>query len=192
MTERTPEENKSIFNAVEAMLFASGTGLTLEQIALGLDMPQLEAKFFVDALARIYQDKDRGLRLTAIGEVYQLSTNPHCGNYLNRVNQKTITNLTRAQIETLAVIAYQQPVTRQAIEQIRGVDSSHAVNKLLEYDLVVDNGRLDVIGRPMVFVTTDQFLRQFGIACVSELPNIDEFKNLVLATDDEPTAPPSV
>lgn len=189
MTEsHTANDNKVIYNAIEAMLFASGTGLSLEQLALALDMPQLEAKFFVDSLARVYQTKDRGLRLTSIGGTYQLATNPTCGSYLSKINQKTITELTKAQIETLAVIAYQQPVTRQAIEQIRGVDSSHAVNKLVEYELIIDSGRLDVIGRPMVFVTTDQFLRQFGIANLSELPNIDDFKSMVFDTTSQTEA----
>lgn len=178
MTEPTTDQH--IYNAIEAMLFASGTGLTLEQIASVLGMPHPQAKFYIDTLARIYQSKNRGLRLTHTANTYELSTNPHYGNYLSRLNQKTITQLSKAQIETLAVVAYQQPITRQTIEQIRGVDSSHAVNKLLEHGLVADSGRLEVVGRPVVFVTTDLFLRQFGIQDLAGLPHLDTFKNLSL------------
>lgn len=168
----------SVFSAIEAMLFASGSGLSLEQISVGLDKPVPEIKLFLEELTQIYEKKKRGIKIISVGENYQMATNQEYGEYLKRVNQKTIKNLTKAQIETLSVIAYKQPATKQDIEQVRGVDSTHPINKLLEYELIVDNGRLDTPGRPILFITTDEFLRQFGMSNISDLPNIDMIKNL--------------
>ena len=129
-----------------------------------------------------YQAEDRGIMLTQFDNAVQLCTKPEMYEYLIKIakSPKKIT-LTDTVIETLSIIAYKQPVTRLDVENIRGVNCDHAINKLLEYDLITELGRLDAPGRPILFGTTEQFLRTFGVKSLEELPELstvqmEEFK----------------
>ena len=124
-----------------------------------------------------YEAEDRGIRLIEVGDKYQLCTkNEYYDILASIVNMPKKHVLTDVLLETLSIIAYKQPVTRAEIEKIRGVSCSHAVNRLMEYNLVDEVGRLDAPGHPILFGTTDDFLRSFGIASMDELPSISADK----------------
>ena len=119
-----------------------------------------------------YDAEDRGLRIIELENAFQMCTKKEMYEYLIRVaKQPKRYALTDVQLETLSIIAYKQPVTKLEIEKIRGVKSDHAVNKLVEYNLVCERGRLDAPGKPILFGTTEEFLRRFSIQSVEELPS---------------------
>ena len=133
-------------------------------------------------MAEEYQREDRGISLTTLDDAVQLSTKGELYEYLIKI-AKTPKKfvLTDTLLETLSIIAYKQPVTRLEIEKIRGVSCDHAVNRLLEFDLITEVGRMDAPGRPLLFGTTEQFLRSFGVKSIEDLPElnavqIEEFK----------------
>lgn len=122
-----------------------------------------------------YAGDSRGITLIELDGAWQLCTKIETYEYIRKlVVQPRKRSLTDVMLETLSIIAYKQPVTKQEIEAIRGVKSDFAVNKLIEYGLVCEVGRLDTIGRPILFGTTEEFLRCFGVSSVNQLPDIDE------------------
>lgn len=129
-----------------------------------------------------YQEEDRGIQIIELDNSFQMCTKKEMYEYLIRVaNTPKKQVLTDVLLETLSIIAYKQPVTKMEIEKIRGVKSDHAVNKLVEYNLVCEAGRLDAPGRPILFATTEEFLRCFGVSSLEELPlikqdRLEEFK----------------
>ena len=124
-----------------------------------------------------YNTKDRGIHIVELENAYQMCTKQEYYDYLvNIVMQPKKAVLTDVMMETLSIIAYKQPVTKQEIDKIRGVKSDHAVNKLVEYNLVQELGRLDAPGRPIVFGTTEEFLRNFGVDSTDNLPEISPVK----------------
>ena len=129
-----------------------------------------------------YKNEDRGIRIIELEDSYQMCTKTEMYEYLIKIaKQPKKYVLTDVQLETLSIIAYKQPVTKAEIEKIRGVSSDHAVSKLVEYNLVCELGRLDAPGRPLLFGTTEEFLRSFGVHSVDELPvlstvQLEEFK----------------
>src|SRR5574344_850977 len=160
---------------VEAILFSFGDSVELDKIATALEVEKKEAKEIMDQMIEEYQKDDYGLRIIELDGAYQMCTKPEAYDYLIRVNiQQRRISLTDVLLETLSIIAYKQPITRMEIEKIRGVSCEHAVNKLVEYELVKELGRLDAPGRPMLFGTTEEFLRAFGVTSIEELPAISE------------------
>ncbi len=124
-----------------------------------------------------YNTKDRGIHIVELENAYQMCTKQEYYDYLvNIAMQPKKAVLTDVMMETLSIIAYKQPVTKQEIDKIRGVKSDHAVNKLVEYNLVQELGRLDAPGRPIVFGTTEEFLRNFGVDSTDNLPEISPVK----------------
>ncbi len=157
--------------AVEAILFTMGNSVEADKIAAAIGQDIKTTKKIIQGMTYKYQAVDRGIRILELGNAYQLCTKKEYYEYLIRIaRQPRKYILTDVLLETLAIIAYKQPVTRQEIEKIRGVKSDHAVNKLLEYGLAEEVGRLDAPGRPILFGTTEEFLRNFGVSSVSELP----------------------
>ena len=133
-------------------------------------------------MAERYEEEDRGIVLTQFEDSVQLCTKAEMYEYLIKIAKtpRKMT-LTDTVLETLSIIAYKQPVTRVEVERVRGVSCDHAINKLLEYDLITELGRLDAPGRPLLFGTTEQFLRCFGVKSLEELPELnpvqmEEFK----------------
>jgi len=121
-----------------------------------------------------YEADDRGVRIIELDGAFQMCTKKEMYEYLIRIAKQPKRHvLTDVLLETLSIIAYKQPVTKLEIEKIRGVKSDHAVNKLVEYNLVEEKGRLDAPGRPLLFGTSEEFLRRFGIQSTQELPNLD-------------------
>ena len=167
---------------VEAVLFTMGKSVELRQLAAALGTDTERAEAAVRRLQSRYEAEKRGMQITQLEDSWQMATRAEYYENLIRVAatpKKQI--LTDVVLETLSIIAYKQPITKLEIEKIRGVKSDHAVNKLIEYNLVYEVGRLDVPGRPALFATTDEFLRRFGVGSTKELPEpapgrIDEFR----------------
>ncbi len=168
--------------AIEGILFTMGDAVEGERIATALNLPIEEFERQINELITQYEDSSHGIMISRVGTKYQMCTKAECYNdliALCHVPQKHA--LTDVMLETLAIVAYKQPVTRTDIEAIRGVNSDFTINKLIEYHLICELGRLDAPGRPIVFGTTDDFLRSFGVSSIDELPSInselmDEFK----------------
>ena len=162
---------------IEAILFAMGESVSKKQLMAALDIPEDLFFYLIDQLKRKYNRKDSGIRLLELDGSYQLCTRPEYYDQLIKiVNQPKKPKLTDVMMETLSIIAYKQPVTKQEIEAIRGVKCDHPVNKLLEYNLIREAGRLDAVGRPILFRTTEEFLRCFGVGSIKELPEIEQDK----------------
>ena len=163
---------------IEAILFSMGESVSKKQLMAALDIPEEDLFFYlIDQLKRKYNRKDSGIRLLELDGSYQLCTRPEYYDQLIKiVNQPKKPKLTDVMMETLSIIAYKQPVTKQEIEAIRGVKCDHPVNKLLEYNLIREAGRLDAVGRPILFRTTEEFLRCFGVGSIKELPEIEQDK----------------
>ncbi len=175
-------ENLNIISGIEGILFAMGDAVTVAELSKALDLPAEECKAMVESLAQQYKEENRGIQIIKINDGYQMCTSKEVYEYLIKLaKQPKKYVLTEVLLETLSIVAYKQPVTKAEIEKIRGVSSDHAVNRLVEFGLVQELGRLDAPGRPMLFGTTDDFLRAFGISSVEELPvlnatQLEEFK----------------
>lgn len=171
---RTPYEIKS---AVEAVLFAAGYPVKYEKLASVLDMTVGQIKKTVSEYAKEYNSQEnslaRGILLLTYDDACQLCTKEEYGKEIrDALGIKRGGNLSQSSIEVLAIVAYNEPVTRAFIDTVRGVDSSYAVSTLADKHLIEVCGRLDVPGRPLLYRTTDDFLRVFGISSLSELPDI--------------------
>ena len=175
-------ENQNIISGIEGILFAMGDAVTVAELSKALDLPAEECKAMVESLAQQYKEENRGIQIIKINDGYQMCTSKEVYDYsIKLAKQPKKYVLTEVLLETLSIVAYKQPVTKAEIEKIRGVSSDHAVNRLVEFGLVQELGRLDAPGRPMLFGTTDDFLRAFGISSVEELPvlnatQLEEFK----------------
>ena len=171
---------------MEGILFAMGNSVDKQTLADSMELSLLEVEQCAERLSRMYEDENRGIRLIRLGDCYQLCTKEECYEALIRIAVKPRKPaLTDIVMETLAIIAYKQPITKQEIEKIRGVSSDHAVNRLVEYGLVCEAGRLNAPGRPILFATTEEFLRRFRIADLEELPEPDAEKLAEIAREVE-------
>lgn len=157
---------------IEGLLFASGDeGITIKQIAKVLDVTVETVEHLVEELKFDYEHENRGMTIIQSNEVYHLTTKPEHNKYYKKLLQHPRSSrLSQATLETLAIIAYEQPITRTEIEEIRGVNSDRAVETLLARSLVEKVGRKESIGRPVLFGTTKEFLTYFGLASIDELP----------------------
>lgn len=157
--------------AVEAILFAAGGSVEASRLAAALELETGEMEDILRRMELRYEEEDRGIRLLELEGAWQLCTKKeYYGDLIRVVKQPKKYTLTEVLLETLSIVAYKQPVTKLEIEKIRGVKSDHAVNKLVEYGLIEEVGRLDAPGRPILFGTTEDFLRSFGVSSVEELP----------------------
>lgn len=182
MIMRFEMEDKKYKTIIESILFTMGNSVELDKIAAAIELDKKETKRLLEELAQEYEENDRGMRIIELEDSYQMCTSQNTYEYLIRIaKQPKKYVLTDVLLETLSIIAYKQPVTKAEIEKIRGVSCDHAVSKLVEYSLVCELGRLDAPGRPMLFGTTEDFLRSFGIHSLEELPEmspiqLEEFK----------------
>lgn len=180
------EEIKRLESIIEAILFTMGESVQVEKIAAAIEHDENTTVKIIHNMMDRYQSEDRGVRIIELDHAFQMCTKPEMYEYLIRVaKQPRRYILTDVMLETLSIIAYRQPVTRLEIEKIRGVKSDHAVNKLIEYDLVCEKGRLDAPGRPLLFGTTEEFLRRFGVQSLEDLPGIDAEKLETLKEEAE-------
>jgi segregation and condensation protein B len=167
----------NIKTKVEGILFAMGDSVSCDRMADAIGCRREDVIEAAEELSREFLRNGRGVRIIKINDSYQMCTAPEIYDTLiNLVRQPRKLQLTEVLMETLSIIAYRQPVTKAEIEKIRGVSSDHAVSKLVEYDLVCELGRLDAPGRPMLFGTTDSFLKAFGLTSLDDLPVLDPVK----------------
>ena len=161
--------------AIEAILFTMGESVEAEKIAVAIEHDVDTSVKIIHNLMDKYENEDRGIKIIELEGSFQLCTKEEYYDNLIRIcSQPRRYTLTDAALETLSIIAYKQPVTKIEIEKIRGVNSDRSVNKLVELELVKEVGRLDAPGRPMLFGTTEEFLRTFGVGSIDELPVISE------------------
>ena len=167
-------EIKKLQGVIEAILFTMGESVELERIAAAIEHDEETTRKLINGLMDQYAEEGRGIRIIELDRSYQMCTKKEMYEYLIRIaKQPKRYVLTDVLLETLSIIAYKQPVTKLEIEKIRGVKSDHAVNKLIEYGLVEEVGRLDAPGRPLLFGTTEEFLRRFSVQSLDELPTLD-------------------
>ena len=161
--------------AIEAILFTMGESVEAEKIAVAIEHDVDTTVRIIHNMMDKYENEDRGIKIIELEGSFQLCTKEEYYDNLIRIcSQPRRYTLTDAALESLSIIAYKQPVTKIEIEKIRGVNSDRSVNKLVELELVKEVGRLDAPGRPMLFGTTEEFLRTFGVGSIDELPVISE------------------
>ncbi len=162
-------------SALESLLFVVGDeGLTLEQLKQILDIDDNKANEVIDNLKKRYQSKEYGIDIKVLGERLKMVTKVENKEYLQKLIDVTENdNLTGASLETLAIIAYNQPITRVEVDEIRGVSSSHMIRKLVYKGLIEETGRAESAGRPILYATTPLFLDYFGLKSIKDLPIID-------------------
>lgn len=160
--------------AIEAILFTMGDSVEVSRLAEAIGFEKKETKELLTEMKQAYREEDRGIELIDLEDAVQLCTKNEMYEYLIKIAKTPRKyTLSDTMLETLSIIAYKQPVTKLDIERIRGVSCDFAVNRLVEYDLVQEVGRLDAPGRPMLFGTTEQFLRSFGVTSLSDLPELN-------------------
>lgn len=170
------EENE-VKSIIEALLFVWGDPLNIREISKILNLEKKQVKEILNKMTDEFNFNRRGLRIIAINDNYQLSTRPEHHKWISELSQdKTSKSLSAAALETLSIIAYKQPITKNEMEIIRGVRCDRAVSTLVEKDLVEEKGRLERTGRPIIYGTTMEFLRYFGLETLEELPILKEFK----------------
>ena len=176
-------EKERIKSIIESILFVTGEPLSLRDIAINLEMPPRYVEEVLNEMILDYEASLRGIKLISIKGEYQLVTKSENSDYIQKLLKKNKRqSLSQASLESLAIIAYKQPITRIDIDEIRGVKSESAIQKLIEKNLIKESGRLDVPGRPILYSTTDEFLRQFELNDLKELPSLDLFED---TTDDD-------
>lgn len=181
-------ELKRLEATIEAVLFTMGEAVELERIAAVIEHDSDTTKNIIRNMMDKYEQEDRGVQIVELDGAFQMCTKAEMYDSLVRIAhipKKQV--LTDILLETLSIIAYKQPITKVEIEAIRGVKSDHAVNKLVEYELVEEVGRMDAPGRPVLFGTSEEFLRSFGIGSIDELPilNSDKLENFKQEAEEE-------
>ena len=170
--EVKPLDIHDVEKAIEAILYAAGYPVTYEKLSLVIGLSQRDVRRFVEHMAAGYED--RGIQLLMYPDACQLSTKEVFAPYIREaLGIRRGGNLSASSMEVLAVVAYNQPVTRAFVDTVRGVDSSYAVSSLLDKGLIEACGRLDAPGRPMLYETTDKFLRVFGLSSLADLPETE-------------------
>ncbi|HBQ27552.1 MAG TPA: SMC-Scp complex subunit ScpB [Syntrophomonas sp.] len=159
---------------VEAILFVRSERVGLDELVELLDVPLLDLKVILDDMLLEYNKNSRGIQIVAAEGGYLMCTRPEYASVLARVDKPVRKRLSSSAMETLAIIAYRQPVSRVEIEKIRGVRSDKMINTLLEKGLIEEAGYKDTIGRPLIYKTTIEFLRLFGLTTLKELPQLEE------------------
>ena len=179
-------ERERLYDRIECMLFVAGDPVPVTEIARVLELPEKEARALLTEMERSYREAGRGLRPLITEETAQLISNPDYVRDIEELLQPERTrSVSQSMLETLAIVAYRQPVTRADIEAVRGVRCEYAVTQLQKLGLIVQVGRRDTVGKPALFGTTDRFLRQFGLHALEELPEFLRFSQAE-QTADEP------
>lgn len=183
---------KSIKTAMEAMLFVWGEPLEVKMAAEVFNIDAKAAYAHFAELKKEYDERKGGIRIIEINKAFQLVTNPDCATYIERlctpVKEK---KLSQAALEVLAIIAYRQPITKGEIDAIRGIKCDRVVEGLLKKELVCEKGRSAAIGRPILYGTTDTFLKHMGFETLKDLPDIEDIEN-VMADEDLADTPDEI
>lgn len=173
-----------IKNAIEAILFANGNSVAVSRLATALEITENQAQTYADELVKEYTQQQRGITIIKLDDSYQMVSQKAYAPYIRTVmDLRRNTPLSQAAMEVLAVVAYNQPVTKSFVEQVRGVDCSGVIGSLTTKGLIEEKGRLELPGRPLLYGTTENFLRCFSISSLDELPPLPETEE---ETADEP------
>ena len=168
-------EQKDLQRAIEAILFAAGERVELSRLAMTLETDEADVAAAADALADELAFERRGIRILRLEKGYQIVSSGEMADYITKaLETRKPPKLSASQLEELTIVAYYQPATKAMVEQIRGVDSSYSIGALLNKKLIEEAGRLNVPGRPILYRTTPDFLRTFGISSLEELPEIEK------------------
>lgn len=178
-------ERKQMLGALEAVLFAAGEPITVAELAMVMHLEKPQVWDLLTTLEQSYEGEERGLMLRQTGNAYQLVTKPAFYTMLTALGCKKEVKLTNAAMETLAIVAFKQPVTRAEMEAIRGVKVDSVLNNLLDYGLIMEAGRKKALGNPILYGTTDKFLNVFGLASLEDLPSINEEPQDAIAAEKE-------
>ena len=176
----------NISAVLESLLFVAGDGIAISQLAEILELSEEEVLAQTEALKSFYESNGRGITVVTYDNCVQLKTTEENFVYVNKLAEsKKKLPLSPAAMETLSIVAYHQPVTRSSIEFIRGVNCDGPMGKLLERGLIEESGRLDAPGRPILYVTTKEFLRSFGLSSLADLPDAEALEQAVQTTQPE-------
>ena len=178
-----PEKNMQ--GILEAVLFAAGDPVTTGQLKKILELDEADVERLAGELSKSLQERESGLALRQVAGGYQLVTRPEYFFAVKKLTQVVDRKLSAPTLETLSIIAFKQPITKQEIEQIRGVRIERALAKLIELELVSEQGRKQVLGRPILYGTTDTFLRCFGLNSLEDLPRLPTMEEAAVGLDEE-------
>jgi len=177
---------KVYFSIIESLLFVSGEPLNIKEIASIIECSVKFAEELLAEFSEFYNEERRGIKLIRINDSYQLVTKEENSTYVQKLlKTNSRQSLSQAALETLAIIAYNQPITRISIDEIRGVKSDRAVQTLVERNLIKDVGRLEVAGRPILYTTTEEFLKYFGLTNIGEMPSLEEILKEIAEKTEE-------
>ena len=188
MEEREDEKRieQVLWHKIECMLFVAGDPVAITELARVLDLPMPKTRNLLSEMEYSYRVEGRGVQLLVTHDTAQLVSNrAYIEEVKQLVNPDETKSVSQSLLETLAVIAYRQPVTRADVERVRGVRCDYAVTQLQKLGLIVEVGRKDVVGHPTLFGTTDKFLRQFGIHTVDEMPNFQHYSQEIIEDSSE-------
>ena len=181
-------EIDKIKSIIEAILFAAGRQVSIKELMISLEIPREELENIIVSMQEDYKIQNRGIEIIKLEDSYQLCTKKELYEYLYPIlDKRAKPNLSNAAIETLAIIAYNPRVTRAEIESIRGVSADACIYKLLEYGLIQEAGKSDLPGKPMTYVTSNEFLKMFGYTSLNDLPELPKYKldeNQQIVIDD--------
>ncbi|MBR3942909.1 MAG: SMC-Scp complex subunit ScpB [Clostridia bacterium] len=177
-------EIQRIESAIEAILFVSGEGVSIDKFIETFELSKSKMQKILNSFVDKYNYASGGLKILHYGDFYQLSTNPDLYEYLNKfAGIKKANTLSRAALEVLSIIVYNQPVTRSTIDKIRGVDSFGPLKKLLDREIVEEQGRLEAPGLPILYGTTPEFLKLFGLKSLDDVPDLDTMQMSIFDAD---------
>ena len=170
-------EIQKIKSIIEAILFAAGREVNIKELIMTLEMNKEEIENIILSMQEEYKNENRGIEIIKIEDNYQLCTKKDLYDYVYPIlDNRTKPSLSNAALETLAIIAYNPKITRAEIESIRGVSADACIYKLLEFGLIQEAGKADLPGKPMTYVTSDQFLKMFGYTSLNDLPELPRYK----------------
>ena len=179
-------QKEAYFSIFESLLFVSGEPIKLKELAIIIESSENFTEEVLRELMLRYEAEDRGIRLISINSAYQLVTKPKNSNYVQKLLKSNVRqSLSQAALETLAIVSYRQPITRIDIDEIRGVKSDSAVSTLVEKGLLKECGRLEVPGRPILYSTTEEFLKNFGLSNLKEMPSLENIMEGMLQDEIE-------
>lgn len=166
---------KEIKSVIESLLFVAGDAISLKELSHVLSIDEGTVRRIINQMMDLYNEENRGIQIIEVNNSYQFCTRPDHYEYIERlVKPQTRQGLSQAALETLSIVAYKQPITKAQIDSIRGVKSESSITRLQEKELIFEAGRLDSPGRPMIYCTTDNFLKLFGLKNLQELPPLQE------------------
>lgn len=181
-------EIEKIKSIIEGILFASGRQVNIKELMISLELPKDDLENIIVSMQEEYKNQNRGIEIIKVDESYQLCTKKELYEYIYPIlDKRSKPNLSNAALETLSIIAYNPKITRAEIEAIRGVNVDACIYKLLEYGLIQEAGKADLPGKPMTYITTNEFLKMFGYTSLNDLPELPRYKldeNQQIVIDD--------